>query len=238
MLNGMRKKIVTAFTYVFEMRKPIIKRKLDNIIAVCIEHTGKMEGMFSISTSCELNKHCQARSKLKGSICEKCFAFANFKMRPSMRARYRHNTELLTSSVLPFDVLPILNNLYFRFESFGDLNNSIQVKNYFNICYKNPRTTFALWTKNPFYIANAIRDGYKKPENLIVLYSSPMIDANVDTKTLLRVFPFIDKVFTVYSDEKTAAAHGRTINCGTRVCLDCLRCYTHNNDTEVSELLK
>lgn len=230
-----RQDFMSAFTYIFRTRA---KKDASNVVAVCTEHTGKMEGMMSISTSCEMNDHCRKRAMIKGSICEKCFARKGFEMRPSMRAKYEHNTRLLTSRVLGDDELPILNNLVFRFESFGDLNNSTQVINYFNIARKNPETMFALWTKNPFYISNAIRDGHSKPANIIIIYSSPMIDTDINTERLLKAFPFIDKVFTVYRSEKKAAEHGRVINCGTRKCLVCRRCYRKDTEREISELLK
>lgn len=39
-----------------------------------VNHTGKMTGMASLSTSVIDNPICAARAKVKGSICEKCFA--------------------------------------------------------------------------------------------------------------------------------------------------------------------
>ena len=86
------------------------------------------------------------------------------------------NQRILTGSVLPLDMLPTINAIYFRFEAFGDLNNDIQVINYFNMCYKNPRVKFALWTKNPDFIEAAIAQGYAKPENLNIVLSSLFIN--------------------------------------------------------------
>ena len=45
------------------------------------------------------------------------------------------------------------------------------------------------------------------------------------------------KVFTVYT-EKHATDNNITINCGTRKCLNCLKCYKNNNIVIINELLK
>ena len=195
-------------------------------------HSGKMAGMVSISTSVTTNERCKKNAEIKGSICEKCFASKQMKVFPSMEKPMVENQRILTGEVLPADKLPTINNLYFRFEAFGDLNNATQVKNYFNICYKNPRVKFALWTKNPDYIAEAIRDGYEKPENLNIVLSSLFI--NQERK---NPFPFVDKVFTVYSSDYIEAA-GVEINCGAKNCFSCGLCYEKNGVAVINEKLK
>lgn len=212
----------------------------EHVINVCINHTGKMAGMYSISTACTLNEYCLKRSKNPDSICADCFAQSMFK-NPWYKwtlKRCEHNTHVLTTSILDVDDLPLINAFAFRFESFGDLQNTTQCVNYFNICKLNPRVTFALWTKNPFIIANAIRDGHAKPENLIVIYSSPIKNKPVSLAKIQSVFPFIDKVFTVWTTKEKAAEHNVCINCGARACLKCLRCYTKGGENEIAELLK
>lgn len=197
-----------------------------------IKHGGKMIGMHSVSTSTNTNERCRANAKIKGSICEKCFAETQTKRFPSMNGPLEENQRILTGEILPAEKLPLINALYFRFESFGDLNNAIQVINYFNICYKNPRVNFALWTKNPDFIAEAIAAGYEKPDNLNIVLSSLFV--NVERK---NIFPFVDKVFTVY-DKKYIQENGVNINCGERKCLDCRLCYEKNGVEAINETLK
>ncbi len=205
---------------------------------VTTNHSGKMAGMYSISTSAAENKHCKERAAIPGSICSHCYANALLKQRKPLAKALKANTELLTTVLLPIEQLPVINAHSFRYEAFGDLNNSVQVKNYFNICRKNPETMFALWTKNPFIIANAINDGAEKPENMIVIYSSPIIGDAVKLADIQKNFSFVDKVFTVYESEEQAAEQGKTINCGSRSCITCLKCYRKNGIDEISELLK
>lgn len=195
-------------------------------------HSGKMEGMVSISTSVTTNDRCQKNAKIKGSICEKCFAAKQMRVFTSMEKPMVENQRILTSEILPLEKLPIINNIYFRFEAFGDLNNDIQVINYFNMCYKNPRVKFALWTKNPDFIDKAIRRGYQKPENLNIVLSSLFIN-----KERKNPFSFVDKIFTVY-DKNYIEGNNIDINCGSRNCFTCGLCYEKNGVKIINEKLK
>lgn len=194
-----------------------------------------MEGMQSISTSCLCNKLCEIRKSNEKTICNKCFADSQLKYHTNNQPIFEYNTKVLTESVIPEMYLPTINACYFRFESFGDLNNSNQVKNYFNICKKNPDTNFAIWTKNPWFIAEAIKDGYEKPSNLNIIFSSLFL--NQVNEAVAKYYSFIDKVFTVYDKEH---AENVEINCGSRKCMDCKRCYKkHVGEIEyINELLK
>ncbi len=197
-----------------------------------VNHNGKMEGMASISTSVTTNERCKKNAQVKGSICEKCFAAKQMKVFPIMEKPMVENQRILTSEILPYEKLPLINNIYFRFEAFGDLNNDIQVINYFNICYKNPMVKFALWTKNPDYIAQAIKAGYEKPKNLNIVLSSLFLN-----KERKNTFDFVDKVFTVY-DKSYIEQNNVDINCGARNCFTCGLCYEKNGVKVINEVLK
>ena len=198
-------------------------------------HTGKMQGLQSLSTSVSANPICKKRAQDKSSICSKCFAAAMMKRYNALDQRLSDNLNILSSSVLPSEVLPLIPVKYFRFEAFGDLASVNQVINYFNIAKKNPETRCALWTKNPQFIAKAIELGHAKPSNLQIVLSSPQLN-----KPLKDVrFSFVDKVFTVYDKQHAADVD---INCGARSCLGCGRCYRPNPEgvkvQQVRELLK
>lgn len=198
-------------------------------------HTGKMEGLQSLSTSVALNPHCIKRQSNGNSICSKCFAAVLAKRYQGLNKCLSSNTEILTASVLPFEVLPLIPVKYFRFEAFGDIINANQIINYFNIARKNPDTLCALWTKNPHIVARAIAAGHEKPANLQIVLSSPLINRPIKSTK----YDFIDKIFTVYDKEGAKAVN---INCGARSCLACGRCYRPNPAgvavQYVNELLK
>lgn len=201
------------------------------------EHTGKMKGVMSISTACPDNPYCINRRNLKGTICEFCYAFQMTKRYKNMLPCLRKNTEVLTTTIIPKKDMPFLfsETGYFRFESFGDLINEIQVVNYFNMASANRHMKCALWTKNPWIIASAIRKyGIKKPRNLTIVFSSYYLNEQMKVS---ETYDFIDKVFTVY-DKKFAKKAGIEINCGGRKCADCGRCYENYGGKVVNELKK
>lgn len=200
-----------------------------------MNHTGKMAGFMSASTSCICNPACMARMKDESSICSKCFSAAMHKRYGALASCLERNTEVITGKLFEIDELPMINAAFFRFESFGDLSNVIQARNYLRICKRNPWTRFALWTKNPGFMAQAIKlEG--KPENLNIILSSPYINTTCDASR----WEFVDKTFTVWdkAGKKELEACGKSINCGSKKCMACLLCYTKNNVTEIHESLK
>lgn len=200
-----------------------------------LNHTGKMEGMQSLSTSCLCNPACAARMKDPSSICSHCFAAAMHKRYGALADCMENNSRILSGRLFEVSELPMINAAFFRFESFGDLINSTHARNYLRICKRNPWTRFALWTKNPAFLAAAIREE-GKPDNLNIILSSPYINTPCDASR----WPFVDKTFTVYDKPGQAAleASGGRINCGSHKCLDCLLCYAKNDVREICESLK
>lgn len=200
-----------------------------------VNHTGKMAGLQSLSTSVILNPLCVKRMQNNDSICSKCFAAAMMNRYKDLDRCLQENTPILTGSILPWSVLPVIPSRYFRFEAYADLNNVTQLINYYNIARKNPDTLCALWTKNPHIIARAHAMGYSKPANLQIVLSSPLVNKPIKSTK----YDFIDKIFTVY-DKKTAK--DVNINCGARSCLACGRCYRPNPDGAklqyINEVLK
>ena len=197
-------------------------------------HTGKMTGMQSLSTSCLENTYCRAYAKDPCKICSKCYSERQMGYQTSMKACFAKNTEILTTKVLKLNEIPLINACMFRFESFGDIQNEIQVVNYFNHCRKNPRVNFALWTKNPAIIGRTIENYVEeKPRNLQIVLSSHFINVKAD----ISRYPFVDKVFTVCTKEYVEA-NRIVINCGANMCLKCERCYFDNGITEIYELVK
>lgn len=205
--------------------------------AITWNMTGKMEGFISLSTSPLCNAHCIERMKSDAAVCKHCFSARMQKRYKTLREKLERNTELLTTVELQPEDIPFLNAAFFRFESFGDLNNTLQVKNYFMIAEQNPHCMMTIWTKNPWIVADAMEEyGITKPDNFIVILSSVLLNVSADADQVTSKYPFIDKVFTVYDKEH---AENVTINCGARSCATCQRCYHKTAGLEyVNELLK
>ncbi len=204
-------------------------------VAFTVKHSGKMSGMISLSTSTLKNKYCAAYSKIENSICSHCYAQQMLEYRKTAADLFANNYDVLTKKIIPVEFWPVLNCSIARFEAFGDLANETQFINYINCAERNPHCTFSIWTKNPFICKRVFAAGHKKPKNMIIILSSLFVDIPADP----RPFPFVDKVFTVYSKDH-AIKNNVNINCGARCCLTCSRCYQKNNSgiEYVNEILK
>lgn len=199
---------------------------------------GKLAGFHSISTSVRLNPYCKKRCDKNGLICKKCYADVHLRRYKNLDRALTRNTELLTTEIIPWDDLPRIMDRVFRFESFGDLHNEVHFENYLNICLKNPDTTFAIWTKNPFLMKRVFnRRG--KPDNLIIILSSPLLNRVMENPG----YDFVDKVFTVWTKEGVKESSVE-LNCtpvdgSMHRCADCMKCYRKDDPTYyIHELLK
>lgn len=192
--------------------------------------SGKMFGVNCLSTSNLVNPFCAARKKDPDCICSKCFADTTCKRYAALNRNMIRNTEILTSRLFSVDEMPAVTGPIFRLESFGDLVNALQCVNYFRLCKANTAVRFALWTKNPGFVRQALQTE-EKPENLVILLSSAEIGKKADA---VRWW-FIDKTFTVYRHDEMPP---EMINCGSRACLACQRCYSKDTENDIREYLK
>ena len=218
------------------MKKKIpILTETDNVfgkVHYTMGHSGKMDGLISLSTDINSNPLCQARMKMRGAVCQHCFSE---RLWDDDKGRYRGgndsfktNAMILSKHLLTDDEIPYINYKrwpLFRFEAFGDLRSVLQALNYLRIAKKNPKVRFALFTKNPGFLSRALRL-VPKPENLQIVLSSLFMN-----KQARGNFPFVDKIFTVY-DEAFITRNKVQINCGARSCLACQRCYLPNLNGE------
>ena len=211
----------------------------------CDDHTGKMQGMISCSTFVKYNAFCLARrNNCPGCICDHCFAYDQTSAYITQAEKLKKAHVFLTTIELSEKDIPDIDiNKYpfFRFESFGDIANVLQFKNYCTIAGKLDQLC-TLWTKNPGIVQAAINDGVIIPDNLRIGLSSLYVNKPEIEKA--KRYPFIRFVFTVY-DHEYAAAHNIDINCGARHCLSCMNCYGEHlnnygngNVLVINELLK
>ena len=143
--------------------------------------SGKMADIKCLSTSNLCNPFCACRNNSPALICNKCFADSTCSRYAALRTNMERNTDILTSVMIPVEEWPLLNSVedpIFRFESFGDLVNEIQAQNYMNMARRNPKTRFALWTKNPgsfrlFLCAKATR--HREAFLLLPVHSRPLL---------------------------------------------------------------
>ena len=199
--------------------------------------TGKMEGIGSISTSCLCNPICNERMKDEDSVCRHCYSVKHQSFKRNLKDWLEYNYDLVQNRI-PDDMIPFTPYAYVRFEAFGDISGGTHLLNYVDICNKNPQSTFALWTKNYGYLMSVFSKT-KRPDNLVIVVSSPKINEELDPDILERIekVVHVDVLFTVY-DRKHWQSVPDESRCGMK-CIGCLKCYSrHAGTMKISELLK
>ena len=180
--------------------------------------SGKLSGIGAINTDTTTNDFC-IRQKDTDTICGKCYSHKMLSTyRKSCVPAFQHNSRLM-SELIDWDLMPVINQAYFRFNGHGELINKAHFQNIVNIARKNPHCSFALWTKR----ASIVRqfDG-EIPDNLILVFSNPRIDK------VIGVPRGFHKVFNNVGKDSGIAQ-----NCTGKKCMDCLLCYRKDSGTNV-----
>lgn len=209
------------------------------VLVLCIvvsELSGKLEGFYAISTSVLMNAICQARAKVKNSICALCYAALNIQRKATLTQALETNFIILNTFLISEEAWKVLaipsTNGMARIESHGDVATEICAINYVRIVASHPWLTFAVFTKNVELYKNVF-ETEGKPSNMIFIASSPIINEVMDIPEW--AVEYVDHIFTVY-EEEYAREHGIVINCGTweghdldHRCSTCMKCYDKQN---------
>ena len=188
--------------------------------------TGKLEHIPAINTDTTSNAFCirEYQSGNPNKICVYCYSHNMLNtFRKNCVPAFKHNSDVLSESVLIPDCLPRINSAYFRFNGHGELINETHLLNLIAICEKNPDTNFALWTKRK-NITNKVFRTYPKPKNLILVYSNPIMD-----KVMTEPPTGFDKVFNNVSKPVYKSIE----NCTGQKCIECLACYKKDSGINV-----
>lgn len=195
---------------------------------ITYDHAAKMSGIISLSTYVGKNQFCLARrNNCDNAICKYCYASSLTGQRYHLKTRLIRMHIIFTLCALSENDIPVLDAAlypFFRFESFGDLNNEIQINNYNLFAAVNPDINFTLWTKNPGIIQKAINNGMVQSGNLIIGLSSLYL--NTPELEKAQKYDFIRFLFTVYDDDYIRE-HNVIINCGAKHCITCGLCYKY-----------
>lgn len=193
--------------------------------------SGKMQGIDTISTSCYSNPFCRMRMQDERTVCHHCYSARTQDRYPQMQPLLEENYNIFRKGIP--DVVPYTTSALFRFQAFGEVGFLNEVIYYFLMCYKNPQTKFAIWVKRIDFLRKAIENGYEKPDNLQVVYSSLYVNKpspNPDPS-------IVDRVFTVYTKDY-AKEHNIYVNCGENICFLCQKCYNADGDKVINEIIK
>ena len=201
-------------------RAPEPVKKLSLAVKISVM-TGKLVEIPAINTNTLTNEFCQKmRTSSPKCICWYCYSYDMLEgSRKNCQPAWEHNSLLLKSGLL--SEIPTFNSLYVRFDGHGELINETHFINYLLITEHNQKTTFSLFTKRSKLVKKVL-DTRKKPQNLILVYSNPLVDRITD-----KIPSYFDKVFNTTTEKSTRD------NCTGRKCIECLACYTHGTNTLV-----
>jgi len=188
--------------------------------------SGKLIDIPAINTDTTSNAFCirEYQSANPNKICTFCYSHEMLNtFRKNCVPAFKHNSDVLSESELLPDFLPRVNSAYFRFNGHGELINEMHLINLFNICIKNPHTSFALWTKRK-NIVNSVLRKRQRPDNLILVYSNPILD-----KVMTEPPRHFDKVFNNVSK----SVYKSIENCTGQKCIECLACYRKDSGVNV-----
>lgn len=208
---------------------------MEDKIHLTYHKDNKLDGIVSLNTSTFFNNFCNAigcRSKCRkdreqDKVCHLCYSEKNERIYKNLEEKLIKNSKLLSEGkIKPF----FINAAFVRIHSFGELINEQHMENIYNIAKFNPHTTFCLMTKRYNLVMK-----YPKLKNVIYIASSPVVNKEVENKSVLEYF---DKTFTVYSKNFDIEKIGKKINCHGLSCAQCRKCYTRRGTKSICELLR
>ena len=182
----------------------------------------KLEGYCSVSTSPLLSRICQARARIPGSICQKCYAAARAAQYDGLEQAIYINHIIMNTFLIPAEAwrllpIPVVNG-HSRFQSHGDCDSVIAAQNFIRIAAAHEWIKFGAWSKNLNFWRLAFKAEGGKPGNLSFVYSSDMLNQKAEIPEDMR--PYIDYRFTVYTPG-FIRENNVQINCGGLSCESC-----------------
>ena len=202
-------------------------------------HTAqKMKGIQSLSTYKKTSSICNFLSQHNG-ICKKCYAEKSISLyATTLKPALIYNTLLLKYIDITPAQIPYINDKYFRYESFSDLQGSQHFKNLMQVCKKNNNTIFTLWTKAGYTLEKMMQEQNikKLPSNFNIIISEFYINKKTDLEYLKQLQTVLYpaqaisgnyknslKCFCVFDDEKKRQ-ESKMYLCKNS-CINCLKCY-------------
>lgn len=219
---------------------PVDCFRLVSALWIVNHNANKLQGISSISSSVHDNCFCKTRMAIADCICKFCYAYNQQSYQTGLKEHNILNGIILRNILLPvelFKTLPILFP-YLRIESFGDVANVIQARNYIRIIKAFPEKRCAIWSKN-IAIWNHAFQVEGKPDNCIYVHSCSKL--NTEDVIDREKYWFVDHTFTVYT-KAYIKKHNIVINCGGRKCMECIlkkiNCYYRNTEFSIREQKK
>jgi hypothetical protein len=116
-------------------------------------------------------------AKMKGSICNTCYAQKGLYKLPSTEAAHERRLNLIGTSDWVDNMVRAINNAdYFRWFDSGDLQSDEMLADIVRVALATPNTKHWLPTHENFIVSRYLRKHGKFPSNLTVRVSAAMVD--------------------------------------------------------------
>jgi hypothetical protein len=116
-------------------------------------------------------------AKMKGSICNTCYAQKGLYKLPSTEAAQERRFNLIGTSDWVDNMVRAINNAdYFRWFDSGDLQSDEMLADIVRVAIATPNTKHWLPTHENFIVSRYLRKHGKFPRNLVVRVSAAMVD--------------------------------------------------------------
>lgn len=199
----------------------IITLKHAREVAGTLGKPSKMPG-YAYGISAFNCKTGEKLSKIKGSVCEGCYARkANYKYPSVMLAHAKREANLGSAEWQQAMILQIekTGTTHFRFHDSGDLQSVDHLKAIVNIAQALPQVAFWLPTKEKGMLSAYKRMGGAIPDNLTIRLSAAMVDSDKVNASLTGNVSLVqDKVELSGFHCKAPAQNGK--------CEDCRACWS------------
>lgn len=190
--------------------------------------TGKLEGFHGVNFSSVCNLFCLSMAQDKKTVCSHCYSQKMLRtFRKGAEPTFARNASFMSVLRSEEELPSFMPGSYVRFLAHGELESATQAQNMLRLCKKNPSSFFALWTKRPYLVEEAVNAEGGIPENLVLIQSVSMLNPKVVEK-----HPMFHATFAVFDKAHVQEDTESSWACNGKKCSTCMHCYTKNRVVE------
>ena len=155
----------------------MLVREAEEIVGGKLSVTSKMPGP-SFGLPAEACITGSKLRKVKGSVCEKCYALKGFYIWPGVFEAQRRRLDALHHPRWVDGMITLIarsNCRWFRWHDSGDIHGVWHLKNIVEVAHAMPHVSFWLPTREKKFVRDYLREGLTFPSNLVVRVSSTMV---------------------------------------------------------------
>lgn len=182
----------------------------------------------SYSIPAEMCKTGAKLRKIKGSVCEKCYALKGFYKMPNVKESLKRRLKTIYSKDWPKAISYLINiksNMFHRWHDSGDLQSVEHLNQIAKVCRQTKKVTHWLPTRE-FAFVKEFKKKHRIPSNLVVRLSSHMVNERLQTKELNSMVTTKENIKNLDKDIFVCPSSKQE-----NKCLDCRACWSRKIKT-------